>query len=325
MRKFIICASCIVLATTLALSGRANAAAYDASAVTSEVVMGTAATSGMYYFVGAAVGAAVDKVSNMHVLVESTSGSMENIAYALSGDIDIGMGNADALYGAYNGELSYAKIGKQPIRQIASLYNSVIHMYTRADSGIKSWRDLKGKKVSLGASGTSYVYFCQQILSKYGINWETDLDPYYMDTGEGAEKLSDGDIDAAFLTGGAPLAGIEGQLATTDFYFLSIEQPIIDQMAAEFPYLRHATMKAGTYSRQNYDVETLGIMTCFFSHENLPNETAYAFVKYMMESLPTYQGTNTATREISPETVGVSFIPLHPGAEAYYKEMGYIK
>lgn len=318
----------LAMAAALILSAGAGAAekpAYDASAVTSEVVMGTAATSGMYYFVGAAVGNAVDNASNMHVLVESTSGSMENIAYAISGDIDIGMGNADALSGAYNGELSYANIGKQPIVQIAALYPSVIHMYTRADSGIKSWRDLKGKKVSLGASGTSYVYFCQQILAKYGINWETDLEPYYMDTGEGAEKLSDGDIDAAFLTGGAPLAGIEGQLATTDFYFISIEKDIIDQVSAEFPYLRHSVMKAGTYSGQDYDVDTLGIMTCFFSHKDLPDETAYAFVKYMMETLPEYKDTNTATREISPETVAVPFIPLHPGAEAYYREMGYIK
>lgn len=303
----------------------APAGTYDAAAVTDEIIVGTAATSGMYYFVGAAVGNAIDQGSNMTVLVQSTSGSMENIGYAQSGDIHIGMANADALFGAYNGELSFKDVGKQDILQVAALYTSAVHMYTRADSGIKSWSDLKGKRVSLGASGTSYVYFCQEILKRYGINWETDMTPFYMDTGESAEKLADGDIDAAFLTGGAPLAGIEAQLASNDFYFISMTPEIIEQMCNDFSYFTPYTIKSGTYSKQDYDCETIGIMTCFFAPSTVSNESVYAFVKYMMDTLPSYQDTNTATREIRPETVGTQFIPLHPGAEAYYKEMGYLK
>lgn len=298
----------------------------DASAVTDNVILGTAATSGMYYFVGAAVGNAVDKNTNMHILVQSTAGSMENIGYAQSGDIDIGMANADALYGAYNGTLSYEKSGKQDIVQLASLYTSCVHLFTRADSGIKSWSDLKGKRVSLGAAGTTYPYFCQQIMKKYGIDWEKDLASYsYMDTGEASEKLVDGDIDAAFLIGGPPLAGIESAIASTPFRFIPMDQNVIDEMLKDYPYFSPYTMKAGTYNGQDYDVKTIGLATCLFCSPKLSNEVAYAFVKGMMDSLGTYQNTNSATREISTDTVWKNAIPLHPGAELYYREQGWIK
>jgi len=308
------------------IDGRLPLNSIDASKVSDEVVVGTAATSGMYYFVGAAVGNAVGKNSKLHVLVESTAGSMENMSYAQSGDIDIGMGNADALYGAYTGTLSYAKSGKQNIVQLASLYTSAVHLFTRADSNIKSWEDLRGKKVSLGAAGTSYVYFCQQIMKKYGINWETDLGQYYyMDTGEAGEKLVDGDIDAAFLIGGPPLAGIETAIASTPIRFISMDQKVIDEMLKEFTYFSPYTMKAGTYTGQDYDVKTIGLKTCFFCSPKLSNEVAYSFVKGMVESLDTYKNTNSATREISKDTIWANFIPLHPGAELYYREQGWIK
>jgi TRAP transporter TAXI family solute receptor len=310
----------------IAAEGGLPEGSIDASKVTNEVVMGTAATSGMYYFVGAAVGNAVDKNSAMHVLVQSTAGSMENMAYSQTAEIDIGMGNADALYGAYNGQLSYEKAGKQDVLQIASLYTSGVHLFARADSDIRSWEDLRGKKVSLGAAGTTYVYFCQQIMKKYGIDWEKDLGSYYyMDTGEAGSKLVDGDIDAGFLIGGPPLAGLETAIASTPLRFIPMDQKIIDEMLAEFPYFNPYTMKANTYTGQDYDVKTIGLMTCFFSRAELSNEVVYAFVKSMMDSLPSYQNTNSATREISPETVWKSVIPLHPGAELYYREQGWIK
>lgn len=307
-------------------SAGAASAGVDAYAVEADVILGTAGTTGTYYYVGAAIGNAVDSACKLNVQVQSTNGSMENIAYAQSGDITIGMANTDAAYGAYYGELSFSQTGKQDILQVATLYNSCVHMYTRADSGIKSWEDLRGKKVSLGASGTSYVTMCQILLEKYGINWETDLgEVLYLDTGESAQKLADGDIDAAFLVGGPPLSGIEAQQANTQFYFLSIDEEVRKVMLEEYPYISEYTMPAGTYSGQDYDVETLGYGTVFFCASDVDEDVVYAFVKVMMEQLDTYVDTNASTRQVSTETVADSVIPLHPGAEKYYREAGLIQ
>lgn len=303
-----------------------DSAEADAYHTKGDVILGTAGTTGTYYYVGAAIGNAVDSASELNVQVQSTNGSMENIAYAQSGDITIGMANTDAAYGAYNGELSFSETGKQDILQIATLYNSCVHMYTRADSGIKTWEDLRGKKVSLGASGTSYVTMCQILLGKYGINWETDLgEVLYLDTGEGAQKLADGDIDAAFLVGGPPLAGIEAQQANTQFYFLSIDENVRKEMLNEYSYISEYTMPAGTYSGQDYDVDTLGYGTVFFCSSDVDEDVIYAFVKVMMEQLDTYADTNASTRQISMDTVADHVIPLHPGAEKYYREAGLIQ
>lgn len=303
-----------------------DSAETDAYHVKGDVIVGTAGTTGTYYYVGAAIGNAVDSASELSVQVQSTNGSMENIAYAQSGDITIGMANTDAAYGAYNGELSFSETGKQDILQVATLYSSCVHMYTREDSSIRTWEDLRGKRVSLGASGTSYVTMCQILLEKYGINWETDLgEVLYLDTGEGAQKLADGDIDAAFLVGGPPLAGIEAQQANTKFYFLSIDDDVRKAMVEEYPYISEYTMPAGTYSGQDYDVDTLGYGTVFFCSSDVDEDVIYAFVKVMMEQLDTYADTNASTRQISMDTVAEHVIPLHPGAEKYYREAGLIQ
>ena len=115
--------------------------------------LGTAATSGTYYYVGAAIGNTVSKFSDsLEVLVASTAGGVENISLVTNGELDIGMANTDALYDAYNGTGTFESTGAQPIVGLMALYPSVSHMLVRADSGIDSWEDLAGKRVCLGTA-----------------------------------------------------------------------------------------------------------------------------------------------------------------------------
>ena len=290
-----------------------------------QVVLGTAATTGMFFFVGAAVGNAVSHSTDLNVLVQSTAGSMENIFFVQSGDIDIGMANSDALYGAFHGALTFEAAGRQNIVQVATLYTSSAHLWVRADSDIHTWSDLRGRRVSLGTAGATHAYFAQQVMQNYGINWQTDLGTHtFMDVGEASSRLADGDIDAAFVIGGAPLAGIEASIVTTPFRFISISEAVIDELIRGHPFLIPYTMRAGTYSGQDQDVQSFGLATSFFASPRLPAETVYTFVRGMMESLPTFHDTNSATRQISVDTVWTSVIPLHPGAEQFYRSQGWI-
>ncbi|MBQ8081238.1 MAG: TAXI family TRAP transporter solute-binding subunit [Clostridia bacterium] len=295
------------------------------AALADSLIFGTAATSGTYYQVGAAIGAAIQN-AGLQVNVIPTAGSNENVALAQSLDIDIGMGNSDAIYGAYHGELTYAEAGPQAIQEVAALYYSQMHIYTKDGSGIESVADMKGKKICVGSQGTSWLYMVWDVLSYYGIT-EADITPYYMNYAESSEALANGDIDAAFQVGGYPLAGIQQSAATTAFTFLSLPQEVSDSMREKYSYAIQATIPAGTYENQTNteDAQTLAYMTCLFCGAEADEDAIYDFVTKMIETLPVYQDTNVATRQITLDMIATPFIPLNAGAERAYRDAGVIQ
>lgn len=298
----------------------------DAYSVSGNLTLGTGSSTGTFYYVGAAIGNAVTNAGKLNVLVQATNGSNENVAMCQTGDIDLGMGNCDSLYAAYNGTMSYAEAGQQDIREVAALYNSQLHIFVSEKSGITDISQLKGKKVCVGSQGTSYLFINQSLLEAYGVTMD-DIEPFYMNYAESAQALADGDIDAAFQTGGYPIAGIQQSAATTSFRMLPIDEEIMTGIIKEYPFIVKTTIPADTYENQaNTDaVETFGYQTCLFTSSETDEDQIYAFVKLMMETLDTYKDTNDATRQITSETVATEYIPFHPGAERYYREAGLIK
>ena len=289
------------------------------------LVMGTASSTGTFYYVGAAIGNAVSEASELNVMVQATAGSNENVALVLSGDIDIGMANSDAIYAAYHGTMSYAEAGSLDVLEVAALYNSQLHVFVTEKSGIRDISDLKGKKVCIGSPATSYLFINEAILNAYGISI-SDVSPFYMNYAEAAQALADGDIDAAFQTGGYPIAGIQQYAATTSFRMLPVDESVIEAVTAEYPFAIPTTIPAGVYENQanESEVETLAYQTCLFTSSWVEEEKIYEFTKQMMETLPNYKETNDATRQISPETVAIEYIPFHPGAERYFREAGIL-
>lgn len=298
----------------------------DATQVSGNLTLGTASSTGTFYYVGAAIGNAVTNAGKLNVLVQATNGSNENVAMCQTGDIDMGMANCDSLYSAYNGTMSYAEAGKQDILEVASLYNSQLHVFVNEKSGITDISQLKGKKVCVGSQGTSYLFINEALIEAYGISID-DIEPFYMNYAEAAQALADGDIDAAFQTGGYPIAGIQQSAATTSFRMLPIDAKIMDDVIKQYPFIIKTTIPAGTYENQanDTDVETMGYQTCLFASSKADEDQIYSFVKLMLETLDTYKETNDATRQISKETIATEYIPFHPGAERYYKEAGLLK
>lgn len=306
--------------------GSSGSTAGDAGMASGNITLGTASSTGTFYYVGAAIGNAVSEAGKLNVLVQATAGSNENVAMTQSGDIDLGMANCDALYAAYNGTMGYADAGKQDIQQVAALYESQLHVFVTEKSGIKDISELKGKKVCIGSQGTSYLFINEAILKAYGITLE-DVTPFYMSYAEAAEALANGDIDAAFQTGGYPIAGIQQYAATTAFRMLPVSDEVIQTVHEEYPFANPSVIPAGIYENQSNESEvaTLSYMTCLFCSSKANDDQIYTFTKLMMETLDTYKDTNSSTQQISPETVATQYIPFNAGAERYYKEAGLLK
>ena len=288
------------------------------------LTLGTASSTGTFYYVGAAIGNAVSSSTPLNINVQATSGSNENISMVINQDIDLGMANCDSIYSAYHGNMSYADAGPQEdLREVASLYQSQLHVFTTGSSGITDISQLKGKKVCVGSQGTSYLFINEKILEAYGISM-SGIKPFYMNYAESAEALANGDIDAAFQTGGYPIAGIQQSAATTAFRMLPVSSEVIASITSEFPFINETTIPAGVYEHQSNEseVSTLGYSTTMFCSAAADEDLIYTFVKGVIESLDTYQNTNDATRQIKPETIATAHIPIHEGALRYYREAG---
>ncbi|AOT70654.1 TAXI family TRAP transporter solute-binding subunit [Geosporobacter ferrireducens] len=293
---------------------------------TEELIFGTGGTAGTYYIVGAAMGKVVSERSDkLNIIVQATKGSMENINLTSVGEMQLGMSNADGVFDGYYGTGSYEKGGKQDIVGLMSLYMSAGHMVVKKNSGINSYADLKGKKVVLGPPSTTIVEMSKAILREHGVDPDKDIKPFYLSFDEGVSKLVDGDVDASFFVAGVPTAALMNASSTGGVDLLDVEDAILDKIANEFPYFEKYTIPANTYKGIDKDIRTLKIMTNIFAKSTLSDEAAYEFVKHALEGVADYTSAHTVVKEITPETAWKVPVPLHPGAEKYYREIGVLK
>lgn len=291
-----------------------------------DLIMGTGGTAGTYYIVGVAMGQTVSEKSSINnIVVQSSLGSMENINLTNTNEMQLGFSNEDGIYFAYNATGSYEKSGKQDILGVMSLYQSAGQMVTKANSGIKTYADLKGKKVCLGPPSTTIIEMSKSILRGYGIDPEKDITPFYLSFDEGITKVVDGELDATFYVAGTPTAALMNAASTTPMALVDADVSILGKIASEQPYYKPYVIPANTYKGIDYDVNTLKIMTTIFTNSKTSEDAIYDFVKTSLENIDSYQNAHAVVKEITPENAAQMAIPLHPGAEKYYKEIGVQK
>ena len=292
-----------------------------------DLTLGTAASTGTYYVVGAAIANEVNtKNPNLTVVAQTTNGGVENVKLCMSGEMDLGMTNADAAYwSSHGGGSGFYEIYEEPgnVKGVMRLYESQGHMITTANSGIETYEDLRGKTVCLGPPSGTIPAMSIAILEAYGINTDSDIKAVYYSIDEGLEKLTDGVIDATFFVASAPASGLTSASATSALKFVDAGEEILKQVVEKYPYYTAATTKEGAYPNMN-SVNTLKIYTEIIASGDVPEEAVYQFVKGALEGQPDYVDAHVACQEINAETAASAAAKLHPGAERYYRELGLI-
>lgn len=292
-----------------------------------DLTLGTAASTGTYYVVGAAIANEVNtKNPDLTVVAQTTNGGVENVNLCMSGEMDLGMTNADAAYwSSHGGGSGFYEIYAEPgnVKGVMRLYESQGHMITTANSGIETYEDLRGKTVCLGPPSSTIPAMSIAILEAYGINTDSDIKAVYYSIDEGLEKLTDGVIDATFFVASAPASGLTSASATSDLKFVDAGEEILKQVVEKYPYYTAATTKEGAYPNMN-SVNTLKIYTEIIASGDVPEEAVYQFVKGALEGQPDYVDAHVACQEINAETAASAAAKLHPGAARYYRELGLI-
>ena len=300
-----------------------------ASAQQKFVSIGTGGITGVYYPTGGAICRLVNKDRKEHGIrcsAESTGGSVYNVNTIQGGELEFGVAQSDVQYNAYEGKAQWDGKPFKGLRSVFSVHPEPATLVARADSGIKSYKDLADKSGNIGNPGSG-----QRAL------WDSLNDAGVVDTdalklaaelkpAETGQALCDGKIDAYFYTVGHPSALIQETLSTCDAVIADVAGPEIESFISEKPYYRLATIAAGTYAGQDNDVNTFGVGATFVTSEEVPEDVVYTVVKAVFDNFDDFKGLHPAFANLKEEEMvkdGLS-APLHPGAVKYYKERGWM-
>jgi len=288
--------------------------------------IGTGGTGGTYYPVGGMIANAVS-TDKINVSAVATNGSVANVNGIVGGSMESGFSQADINAWAYTGTGIYEGKPKiEELRVIANLYPESVHVVVKKGAGIKSIADLKGKRVSLDEPGSGTLVNARALLGAFGVT-ERDIRPEYLKQTQSVEKLKDGTLDGYFQTTGYPQGALTELAATNGFELLPIDGAVRDKIMAQFKFFAKDTIPDGAY-KDVKGVETVAVGAQWTTSSKQPDDLVYEITKALWsdKTRATLDAGHAKGKAIQKATAleGVG-IPLHAGAEKYYKEAGLLK
>jgi TRAP transporter TAXI family solute receptor len=266
------------------------------------------------------------KEHGIRCAVESTGGSVYNINTIKAGELEFGVAQSDWQHHAYNGTSKFADNPFPEIRAVMSVHPEPFTLIVRGDSGIAGFEDLVGKRVNVGNPGSGQRATMEVVMDAFGIGMgDFALATEYKGS-EMAKQLCDGNIDAMIYTIGHPAAAVKEATTTCDASLVSVTGAPIDQLVADNPFYRVASIPGGMYRGTDTDTTTFGVGATFVTSANVPADTVYIVAKSVMENIDDFRGLHPAFANLDPAQMvsdGLS-APLHDGAARAYRELGLI-
>ncbi len=318
MRHFIRQVSVTVAAAALVLVVPAKAAEF--------INVLTGGTSGVYYPLGVALSQIYGKaLPDAKVQVQATKASAENLALLESGKGEVAFTLGDALSDAWKGnEDAGFKAPLKKLRAIAGIYPNYIQIVASADSGIKTLADLKGKRISVGAPKSGTELNARAIFKAAGLSYKDFSRVEYLPFGESVELIKNRQLDVTLQSAGLGVASLRDLATAVKIVVVPIPADVVKKVGD--PAYQPAVIPANTYEGQSTGVQTAAVQNFLVTHAGVPADTVYKMTKSMFDNLDQLVAAHKAAsgikREEAPKNTPV---PLHPGAQRYYRELGLIK
>ena len=286
---------------------------------------GTADTGGSMYPAGAAVSQTwTNNVQGMKCNTQTSTGSFQNVQDVASGEVDVAVATADVVLNGFNGTGKFADIGAlDNIRVIGAVYTSVLSGVTLKSSGLKYVHDLAGKRVAVGPASSATENASLAAFDVMGISKDnTSLEN--LGLGDGADAVGDGILDAAFGFAGLPIGGQLNLAATKDIAVLDMTDEELDAILANNAAYIKTKIPAGTYTGVDYDCQTFGVKCLIIVQDTADEDLIYDLCKALNEGAEDMAAGNALLKDMTdPSFLATQMpIPLHPGAERYYSEIG---
>lgn len=310
------------LTGAMMLSGAAQAETF--------VTIGTGGQTGVYYQVGGAICRLVNRGTKDHDIkcTHTTGGSVANINGIRAGDLDMGVAQSDWQYHAYNGTApEQFPDGKfEELRAVFSVHPEPFTVVARADSGIKTFEDLKGKRVNLGNPGSGARATFEVVMDKMGWTADDFALAAELKSAEQAAALCDNKIDAIVFTVGHPAGTIKEATTSCESKLINVDNDVIRKLVDDNAFYAMATIPGGTYTGTDEDTTTFGVGATFVSSSKTSPEVVYEITKAVFENFDRFKQMHPAFANLKEADMIKNNLsaPLHDGAVKYYKERGWM-
>lgn len=303
--------------------------------------IGTGGVAGTYYPIG---GLIADIISNppgarpcekggscgvpgLVAIAQSSNGSVANIDAVKTGVLESGFAQSDIAYWGYSGTGIFEGQGQSDnLRAIASLYPESIHLVARKDAGIKSVKDLRGKRISLDEPGSGSLVDALIILEAFGLS-EEDVQAEYLKPSPAIAKIMDNQLDALIVVAGYPTGSVVELTSAVDAELVPIEGPEVDALLQRYEFFARDEIPANTYPG-NKATPTISVGAQWIVNAQADEELIFGITSALWHdnARKLLDGGHAKGKAITMDTAldGIG-IPLHPGAERFYREQGLLK
>lgn len=283
-----------------------------------ELKFTTGGDQGTYYGFGTVLAQYVTSNTGSKVTAVVSNGSQDNIEQMDLNTAQLGFVQSDVMSYAYNGERLFEGMAVENFSTVAALYMEQVQIVT-CDPSIQSVADLKGKNVSIGASGSGVYYNALDVLAAYGLT-EQDINPTFQDFGNSVDALQDGKIDAAFVVAGAPTVAVTSLATAKDVYLVSLDDEHIEALKAECPYYEKYVIPEGTYEGVA-ETTTVAVGAVVIARDDVAEDDVYNFVSAIFENADSLAHDKAGELDLEFAS-SVTAVPYHPGAAKYFAEKG---
>lgn len=285
----------------------------------------TGGTSGVYYPLGVALSQIYsENIPSVRTSVQATKASVENLNLLQAGRGELAFALGDSVADARLGvEEAGFKAPMTRLRAIGGAYPNYIQIVASQASGIKTLADLKGKSISVGAPKSGTELNARAIFKAAGLTYQDMGKVQYLPYAESVELIKNRQLDATLQSSGLGMAAIRDLASVMPLNYVSIPVEVVSGIGN--PAYQSGVIPANTYDGQVEDIPTVAITNILVTHEEVPEETAYQMTRLIYENLPRLSNAHSAANDITLQDAPRHLpIPLHPGAERYYREKGLL-
>jgi TRAP transporter 4TM/12TM fusion protein/TRAP transporter TAXI family solute receptor len=312
-------AGMVILAALVLVSGCGERSTVKRTSTRHFLSIGTAGTGGIYYPLGGAIASRLSaRDSVREFTAEVSGGSLENIQRIANGQIDLGFSTANTVYEAYVGGQDFARPLKS-LRIVAPLYPNVVQVLVRLGSGIRSMEDLRGRRVSVGSSGSGTEELSRQLLAAYGITYD-DIDERFLSFTESASALRDGAVDAAIFSVGYPASAVLEVTSTGIARLIPISGDGARRLRERHSYYSTGVIPADAYPGQDHEIQTIAVMNWLVADSTLNGDVVREVLDVLDQDRSALRQVAEIAGQIRLDALADAPIPLHPAARAWLRE-----
>lgn len=290
------------------------------------VTIVTGNTSGVYYPLGVALSQLFrEAIPEANVSVQVTAASAENLRLLQAERSELGFTLSDVLADAWEGNAEAGfKTPLKKLRSVAGIYLNYVQIVANANSGVTTLADLKGKRISVGAPGSGTELNARAIIRAAGMSYGDFSKVEYLSFSESVELIKNRQLDVTLQSAGLGVASLRDLAASVKIVLVPIPLDVVKNVGRRV--YQPALIPAGIYEGQNAPVETVAIRNVLVTHENVPEDVIHRMTRALFENIDQLVPAHVSAKGISRENAFENLpVPLHPGAAAYYREVGVLE